>query len=198
MRFIIVARDIGSANVTSAVARSLRNEGHQVFAVTEGKATEVFQERGIFPYVQVPEGTDLALIDFRKMFVELDPDWVVTGLSSPMNLEHQAGQSANDCNVPLAIIEDVPGASRRMDARVALVVTPDEMGLRLCQGLHPKAVVLIAGNIGVQNVQLGCATEINVPQDLSTIHTAKQENLAKLMPFDPEKVRDVLEKLHRK
>ncbi len=152
MKFVLVARDIGSANVTSRVAHSLLGRGHQVYAVTEGKATGIFLNSGIHPIVALPEVITQNSIDFGDLFDTFCPDGVVTGLSSPINLENTAGQVANAKHIPLAIIEDGHGVSKRTGAHPNLVCAVDEIGVAESEKNHPDAKVIKAGNIGVKDI----------------------------------------------
>ncbi len=126
--------------------------GHSVFAITEGKASTVFRNHGVGPSIQTPEVSGFCTINWRKLFSDFVPDWVITGLSVPIHLEEDAGLAANAHGVKLAVIEDVHGASKRTPAHPNLIVTLDDIGVAESKKHHPKAHTLIGGNIGVKKV----------------------------------------------
>ncbi len=148
MLLMFGAKDMGSGNVTSAVARIAEQRGHKVVAYVEGPSVGIFcnaQIQGVKP------GLELSILD--TLLSGDTPDYIVTGMSFPQStVEQNLQYFAKAYNIPLVLIEDVPGASRRTRRLADYVFTTDEIGLAASQAHHLGAQCFIAGNIGVKKV----------------------------------------------
>lgn len=148
MLTIFGAKDRGAANVTSLVARTAQKRGHGVMAFAEDPATAIFEDARI-NYVT----SDLSLASVEDVLLRRRPDYIITGMSFPQSpVEEYLRSSAKRHGIPLILIEDVPGASRRTGHTADYVFTTDEIGLVASQTHHPDAQCFIAGNIGVKPV----------------------------------------------
>lgn len=91
----------------------------------------------------------------------MKPDCVVTGLSSPNNLEDSIGLIANTTHTKLAVISDTWGAISRVDkAQPDFIFAMDAFDAGLCAAKFPDAHISVIGDI---------TRKITPPEDVSRV-----------------------------
>lgn len=154
-RILAVAKDLGAAGVVAPLVKLLK-EKHEVSIVLEGLASGVFREHGLMELLF--QGS----VDFKKVPFTLNehgilsaanPDLVVTGLSSPINLEDYIARAANFRKIPLVCVEDIWGSSVRTSATPQHLLVYDHFAAREARKRFPEATITIVGNSGVNPLQ---------------------------------------------
>lgn len=145
-KILMVTKDIAEFNNFHPIADKLSTREHRVAVIPEGLSMQKWNEKkslpnGFAPFIwgepaevmrdantlmrhDIPPETILRLIE---------PDLVITGLASPINLGEQFGRAANALDIPLGYIEDTWGVHTRSKAKPTFVCTVDEYGASLAR-----------------------------------------------------------------
>ena len=112
------AKDNGCSSVTEEVAVLAREDGHQVFTALEGLAMVRYENLG-FPIgtppnwrgmmnFNSPTDDDMKLppFDAAAFLNKTQPDIIVTGLGSPINIQRQIAEEATLRGIPLVVCSD--------------------------------------------------------------------------------------------
>jgi len=135
------------------------DEGNYVRIIAEGLAAAEFKKGDIPLYF---EGTrnfqdepfslsrDLVLkLFFGAVGPRPNVDVVVSGSSSPINLERQFSQIARSLGVPVVALEDFWGGHLRLDVKPDLLLCLDEYAEKLALERHGSIRTAVVGNHGV-------------------------------------------------
>lgn len=140
-RIVVAIRDMGPANVLLPMVQELRGLGHEVHLLIEkdGRATAKLNE-SLQPYQLVDEGDSP-----RDILVKLNPDALVTGISSPRVMEAEFDRQARSFShhVPLVHAVDYWGVEKRAEQPADLYLTIDAVSDTLVRQRWPGRQVSI-------------------------------------------------------
>lgn len=169
-RILFVAKDNGCSSVTEQMAVLARGGGHKVFTVLEGLAMARYEALG-FPVREAPNFA--GCVDFRvptdeekergadkfdatEYMERVNPDIIVTGLGSPINIQQKIAEVTTRWSGFLVVCEDFwaksPGHLSPRWVRPNMILTVDEYSVVLNKRVFPNARQYIVGNPGVKDV----------------------------------------------
>lgn len=178
---MIVSKDLGGGAVAAPLARIAIDRGDEVTVISEGLAPREFAKHGVplffqgtpnsldFPY-EYQQGVSFSY--FSKIWLDkIKPDAVIVTLGSPILLEDRFALGANECKIPLILLEDCHGAHVRTNSKSQLVFTVDDYAARLAQTAHPQSKVAVVGHPGVLATEEISAIKDRYLTDLKTSST---------------------------
>lgn len=160
------------------------NTDFNISIVAEGKSVEQWKK------VDVPLFTeeDLTQEQIYAFMAAIKPDCVITGLSSPNNLEDSIGLIANTTHTKLGVVSDTWGAISRVNkARPDFILTMDAFDAGLCAAKFPDAHISVIGDI---------TRKITAPEDVSRVCDKIQstgKNLILIAGQNPDYTDDVVQ-----
>lgn len=164
-KVLFVSKDIGSGNVLIPVAKTMKPD-HDVVVVAEGLSIPRWRKEGFDLHFQ---GTtdyrdEPFTVDAAALLKHLKPDVMVTGLSSPINLEEQFASAANTLDIPVVWLNDFWGGSTRNNARPDLIFTIDHIDEKIVKKnpRFEKVRVSISGNLALNTLE-----NFSAPEDVA-------------------------------
>lgn len=136
MKVLFVTRDKKPGMIATRIARVLQAESAAIRVVAEGLSVAEWNGAG-FDNCLVAEGPlDIKTpwdINPDEMLKMINPDVLVTGLSSPIRMEERfvKAMAMTNLNKPVVALDDNWGAIHRCKHSVDLVLTIDELGKKL-------------------------------------------------------------------
>ena len=172
------AKDNGCSSVTEEVAVLAREDGHQVFTALEGLAMVRYENLG-FPIGTPPnwrgmmnfnsptdDDKKLPPFDAAAFLNKTQPDIIVTGLGSPINIQRQIAEEATRRGIPLVVCEDfwskIPGHLDAAKVKPALILTVDDYSIALNRKAFPGVGQRVVGNPGAKEVPVPSEVEAQV------------------------------------
>lgn len=151
VRGCAIVRDVGALNAVGHIVAELRSAGHTVDLFVEEDGASVKRVTGFHsPYMFVGHSFDV-----EAYFQEAQPRFLIAGLSQPRVLEstfEHAARAAKPC-IPVMHVEDFWGGHVRAKGFQAdIVVTIDDLGVKLLRQTYPSVCAVIAGFAGVTKV----------------------------------------------
>ncbi len=169
-KILFAAKDNGCSSVTEQVAVLAREDGHGIPTALEGLAMARYEALG-FPVREAPNFA--GCVDFRvptpeerergadtfdaaEYLERVNPDIIVTGLGSPINIQRHIAAVATRRKIPLVVCEDFwaksPGHLNPKLVSPYRILTVDEYSVALNKRAFPNARQYIVGNPGVKDV----------------------------------------------
>jgi len=157
-KIVFVTKDKGGYEVSFPLAEELKRRGNEISIMAEGVSVAQWGAAGYtvdfvgsFDFKREPYAVD-AKAELAKLGAEL----VVSTMGSPINHEAVCGLAANELGIPLIILEDVWGASRRMPCSAEMAFTLDRFGENLMRELpqFQKTEIVIIGNAALNSFQV--------------------------------------------
>ncbi|MFY9462469.1 MAG: hypothetical protein WAP51_04690, partial [Candidatus Sungiibacteriota bacterium] len=139
---------------------------HDVVIIAEGLSVSRWRKEGFDFYFQ---GTtdyrdEPFTVDAAALLKRVKPDIVVTGLSSPINLEEQFTSAANILGIPVVWLNDFWGGSARNNARPDMIFTIDHIDEKIVKEnpRFAKVWVSISGNLALNALE-----NFSAPEDVA-------------------------------
>ncbi len=139
-KILIVTKDLGEYNTLSPIARQLEQSGQVVSVVAEELSHVKWFKEGRWL-------NDENAVSPEALLKSFNPQAVICGLGSPINLGEKYGLASNNMGIPLVHVHDIWGVHCRSTAIPDLVLAPDPFAEKLVKeyapyaGKPPKVVV---------------------------------------------------------
>lgn len=152
----MVCKDMGATNMVARTADILSGGRHEVFPVLEGMGASRWPEMcSVLPIFRGTDDYDAMpfSLEVEAVLERYHPDVVIVGTSFPNHLEQEFARAAQERGIPLVVVEDFWGGSRRISGlrRPDLVLTLDEYSARLVrEQFGSESRVVVVGNPGVK------------------------------------------------
>ncbi|MDQ7815033.1 MAG: hypothetical protein RDU25_04500 [Patescibacteria group bacterium] len=157
-KIVFVTKDKGGYEVSFPLAEELKRRGNEISIMAEGVSVAQWGAAGYtvdfvgsFDFQREPYA-----VDVKAELTRLGAELVISTMGSPINLEAKCGQAANELGIPLVIMEDVWGTSRRMPCSADMAFTLDSYGENLMRELprFQKTEIIIMGNAALNSFQV--------------------------------------------